>query len=200
MEVRGRSGFTVVQTLTALSLSVLVLGAFLTAFFGMRNSLFAQDSYFTSNRTGYYAINVLSKDVREAIAIESSYGSDTTGTSVLILRLPSISALEIPTDITSQYDYVTYKLSGTNLTRTLDVLGGTSNRNGGSDISGKIIARNITAFTLSTSSGTAFSSLSSSQIEALSFFNVALTSSETIAGRARTMVADSNMKLMNYGT
>src|SRR3989338_7807565 len=95
---KNEKGFTLAELIVSASLTCVFMAAFVAAFIGLRNGMYAQDSYFTSNRTGYYTMNVISKDVREALSIEDTYGV-STATSVLVLRLPSINASGVPTNV-----------------------------------------------------------------------------------------------------
>ena len=197
--MKNSKGFTLTELMIGCTITIFFLAAFMTAFIGMRNGMYAQDSYFTSNRSAYFAMNHISKDTREAISVISSYGGYTTGNSVLILALPSINASNQPIDATlassTYYDYVVYKLSGTDLVRSI-TLGTSSQRNGAANLTNRKVANNVTTFSL-TSSGTGFSSLSASAQAALKTFTVSITSGETIAAQTRSITASEDMMLYN---
>ena len=193
-------GFTLTELVIACSITIFFMAAFISAFIGMRNGMYAQDSLFSSNRSAYFAMNQLSKDTREAITIVNTYSGNTTANAVLILALPSVNASNVPIDTTlassTYYDYVVYKLSGTDLVRSV-TLGTSSQRNGASSVSNRKVAANVTTFSLTNSSGTGFTSLSAAAQAALKIFKVSITSGETIGGQTRSITANEDMMLYN---
>lgn len=193
------SGFTIVELMIATTLLVVIGTAFYAAFGVMRDQMWRENIYMNVDSSAKNAMERISKDAKEAITIVSSRGSDTTGTSVLILRLPSVDASGVPTNITTDFDYVVYKLDDNTpprLTRTLDVLNSTSLREGGADVSSAIVARFVNSVQFS-SSGTAFSSLSGSAIQALKQFNAQITSQSTTFGTTQQTQLDSEIVLRN---
>ena len=134
--------------MSATAISLFMATAFYAAFFGMRNQFAQQDNYYMNNRGVRFALDRMARDAEEALCVTYTWGADTRANNVLILKLPSINASNEPSNISTQFDYVTYKLSGTNLTRTLDVQN-SSTREGGADISGKVIAKNVSTLLFS---------------------------------------------------
>lgn len=197
---KSQKGFTLIELMAATFIAVLFAGAFFAAFYVMRNELYHQNVFFTSNRGARFAVEMITRDAKEAIGIVATRGGDTTASQVLILRLPSIDNAGEPTNIDADYDYVVYKLdsnSPTTLIRDLDVLNGTSQRNGGADSNGKIIARNVTGLAFSNTAGTGFSSITNET--SLYSFNSQITAQGTTLRSAQTQTAvlDSNVRLRN---
>ena len=204
MKRRGKglindSGFTLVELMAATAVSVLFSAAFFAAFYVMRNEFYQQSMYFNTNRAARFGMDFIARDVKEAVRVVPTRGGDTTGNAVLILELPSINASGEATNITSQFDYVVYKLDSVNptiLRKSLDVLGGTSNRNGGSDYANKEVARNINTLLFS-SGGTGLSSVSN--IAGILGLTVQITAKGTVlrSSDTETTLGDSTLRLRN---
>ncbi len=192
-------GFTIVELMTASFITALFATAFYIAATTMHNEMVLQNQYFDTNRDIRYTMEKISRDLKESVSIISSHGGNTTGDSVLILKLPSIDSSGEPTNIDLQYDYVTYKVNPSNskqLFRSLDVLGGTSTREGGSDQSDVVIANNLSSIEFA-SSGTGLSSISASTLATLKRINVQITSLGKTLGRDQSTQIDSDIMLRN---
>lgn len=189
-----------IELMAATAISALFMAAFFAAFFVMRNELYQQNVFFSSNRWARFAIDMVTRDTKEAITIRAqSAGGDTTGNQVLVLRVPSIDANGEPTDIDNNFDEVVYKLdsaSPTTLIRNL-TLGGSSQRNDGTNSTGKIIARNVTGLTFSNTAGTGFSSIANET--SLYNFNIQITVRGTTlrSSQTQTTSLNSNVRLRN---
>ncbi|MGH7197634.1 MAG: hypothetical protein ACREH5_02695 [Candidatus Omnitrophota bacterium] len=194
-------GFTVTELITAVVLAMIIGVAFFSAYYVFRNAFYQQTAYYNSNRSVRFALDSISKDAKEAIAVVPARGGDTTGTQVLILRLPSINNAGEPSDINSQYDYVTYKLDPNDnsvLIRDLDVLGGGSVRNNGQDAFGKVIGQTIQTLQFS-SGGTNLSGLSASAISGLKVLNANVAARDTtiLSSQTQTSQLDADIRLRN---
>lgn len=197
-------GFTLVELMAATAISVMFSAAFFAAFFVMRNELYQQNIFFSTNRAARFGLDYISRDVKEAIRVVPTRGGDTTGNTVLILELPSIrndvGHEGEATDFDNDFDYVVYKLDSvdpTILRRSLDVKNGVSNRNSGADLSNKEIARKIQSILFSTTGGTGLSAVSN--IAGLGAINAQVTARGTTLRSAQTQTTqvDSNLKLRN---
>lgn len=196
--MRKMAGFTLVELMAATAISVLFSAAFFAAFYAMRNELYQQTSFFNSNRSVRFAIDAIARDVKEAISIEPTRGADTTGNQVLILKLASIDANGVPTNFDADFDYVVYKLDGTNpaiLRRTLDVLDGTSTRNAGADITNKEVARSVQTLLFS-AGGTGLSSLTAQTLSGLRQINVRIQARGTTLLSTQTQTAEGDSELL----
>lgn len=196
---RDQRGFTIVELMVATVLSVLFSLAVFGAFYVMRNEMFQQTNFFTTNRSVRFAGDIMARDIREAVRIVSARGGNTTGNQVLILQLPSIDANGDATDIDNDFDFVVYRLSSidaTTLIRDLDVMGGTSFRNGGADSSNKVVATKVQNLSF-TSSGTGLSSVAN--VQTLFAVNASITSQGTVlrSSQTQTTQADSDIRLRN---
>jgi type II secretory pathway pseudopilin PulG len=98
----------------------------------------------------------LARDIKTAVAVESSWGSFQTSATTLILRIPSIDATGRIIDVEADFDRVVYRISGRKLIRIFDALDGVSVRQDSS----RTLGDHITAFvaTYYDSQGTVLSS------------------------------------------
>jgi hypothetical protein len=192
----SEKGFTIIELLTASVVTLLFAASFYGAFFALGMQIKQQDNFYDTNQSVRYSMERMSRDVKEAVEVVSSHGSDTTSGSVLILKLPSINASGIPTNIASQFDYVTYKISSNRLVRALDVLGGTSSRDGGADRTGDVTSRGTQTVSFS-SGGASLATYSASALAGLKTINVQITNQATLKGRTQTSQADSDLVLRN---
>ena len=193
---KSNSGFSLIELMSATALTLVTAFAFYTVFLTIRNELAQQDNYYTGNRTIRFALDKMARDGEEAIGVVSNWAGDTTGNSILILKLPSVNASGVPTNIASQFDYVTYKLSGTTLTRTLDLLDGTSQREGGDDIINRRVATQVQSL-LFTSGGTALGSIAAATLPTLKTINAQILAQAAIRGRTQTSQGDADLMLRN---
>jgi len=196
--MRRKDGFTIVELMAATAISVLFSVAFFAAFYAMRNELYQQTSFFNSNRSVRFAVDIIARDAKEAISIEPTRGADTTGNQVLILRLASIDANGEPTNFDTDFDYVVYKLDSADpaiLRRSLDVLNGTSTRNAGADITDKEVARSVQTLLFS-SGGVGLSSLTAQTISGLRQMNIQIQARGTTLLSTQTQTAEGDSELL----
>ena len=196
--IQNRKGFTTVELMIAVSLTLLFAASFYGAFATMGSEMWRKKANFDTNVSAKNVMDRMSRDVEEAVSVVASYGGNTTGTNCLILKLPSIDASGVPTSITNQFDYVTYKINptdSTQLLRTLVVLNG-SQREGGSNITNAVVARKVNALSLSYG-GTALSSVSSATIPTMKTINVQITAQGTTLGTNQRTQVDSDLMLRN---
>jgi prepilin-type N-terminal cleavage/methylation domain-containing protein len=197
--VHNQKGFTLVELMAATVITVLFAGALYGVFSAMRDEMWRQNIYYDTNRAVRHGLELVSRDVKEALRIEPAWGGDTTANTVLILRLPSIDNNGEPTNINSQFDYVTYKLDSadpTKLVRSLDVLGGVSAREGGTDKTGSLVAKKIQTLLFS-SGGTGLSSLSASQISGIKILSIQILGQGSTLGVSQTTQGESDVMLRN---
>lgn len=195
--LKKREGFSLVEIMTSTALILLFSGAFFGTFSVMHRSLNRQNAYFDTNRAARFSLERIAIDAKEAVSLVTTLGGDTTGNTVLILGLPSIDAFGIPTDITSDFDFVTYKMSGVNpnqFIRVIDILDGTSTRNGGVDET-RVVANNVANVFFSDEVGTGLSAVP--DVTLIKRINVLITSSRTTLNTAETTQLDADIMLRN---
>ncbi|MBI4353271.1 MAG: hypothetical protein HY593_05020 [Candidatus Omnitrophica bacterium] len=192
-------GFTMTELAIATTITLLFALSLYAVFYGLHNQLKKQNVYYETGRSARHSLDRISKDVKEAVQIVSSWGGNSTSDTSLVLKLPSINSNGEATDVSSQFDYVTYKLDSadtTHLVRSLDILGGTSAREGGADQTNQIVGRNVQTILFS-SNGTGLSSFSSSALQGLKSINVAVTTQRQTVGTTQTTQLDSDLMLRN---
>ncbi len=195
-------GFTVLECTIALSLTVLFAASFYTAFRVMNAEMWRNKDYSDTCLSAKNVMDRLSRDVQESAGVVASYGGNTTSTSCLILKLPCIDNTGTPTSISSQFDYVTYKinpLDSTQLFRSVDVLNGTSNREGGVDTSDVVVGRKVSSISFSYV-GTPLASVASATIPTMKYINAQITTQGTTLGTTQDTQVDSDLMLRNYIT
>ena len=197
--LKSKKGFTTTELIIAVGLTSMFATSFYVAFHVMNTEMRRNSVYFDTGSSAKNVMDRMAKDVQEAVSVVASYGGNSTGTTCLILKLPSIDGSGIPTNISTQFDYVTYKVDpsdSTHLLRSLDVLGGTSSREGGADISNVVVARRLDAIAFSYL-GTALSSVSASTIPTMKRINVQITAEGTTLGATQQTQIDSDLMLRN---
>lgn len=196
--IKGKKGMTITELMIASSLSVLFTLGFVSASHALRTQMSKQDYYYDANRASRVALDRFAEDAKEAIGIVATQGAFTTGNSTVILKLPSINAAGDATNIDTQFDYVIYQRNSSNsrLLRTLDVLNGTSVREGGADITDQVVAQNVQSLSFSYA-GTALGSVAASSLPGLKYFNAQITAQGTLMGTNLTTEADSDIMFRN---
>lgn len=198
----GLKGFTMLECTIALTLTALFAASFYSAFRVMNGEMWRSKDYFDTSRSAKNVIDRLARDVQEAAGVVVSYGGNTTGTTCLILKLPSISNTGDPTSISNQFDYVTYRinpLNTTQLLRSVDVLNGTSNREGGVDVTDAVVGRKVNSISFSYA-GTSLSSVASGTIPTMKYINAQIIAEGTTLGASQQTQLDSDLMLRNYIT
>lgn len=150
------AGFTLVETMFASVVGIIVLGMIMILYVGVNNSMARGVALAEINSDVRLAMDRIIRDVRWATQLETSRSVDgtlyLTGDNALILKIPAIDASG--DTIADTYDYVVYTLDESDpekLRRIVDPDADSSRT--GSD---QVIAKNINSFSLS-SSGTGLS-------------------------------------------
>lgn len=150
------AGFSLVETMFASVVGIIVLGMIMILYVGVNNSMARGVALAEINSDVRLAMDRIIRDVRWATQLETSRSVDgtlyLTGDNALILKIPAIDASG--DTIADTYDYVVYTLDESDpekLRRIVDPDADSSRT--GSD---QVIAKNINSFSLS-SSGTGLS-------------------------------------------
>ncbi len=192
-------GFTVLELMITMGFMFILVGSFYGALHVMRNEIAGQRVYFDTDNAVRYGLERIEEDTREALGIVGTWGGNTTGDVVLILKLPSINAGGQPTDIGTQFDYVTYKRDSANptlLVRSLDVLGGVSTREGGVDVAHRVLVKRIQSLLFSYN-GTGLSSVSASTLPSLKYVNVKIVAQGVTLGSGQSTQSSTDLVLRN---
>ena len=206
--LKKQNGFTTTELMVAVTITSLFGASFYGAFYTMNTGMWKNNQYFDTGVSAKIVIEHLAKDVQEAINVETSHGGINLADACLILKLPSIDANGVPTNIAAQFDFVTYRINpndNTQLVRSVDVLGGTSQREGGVDHNDVVVGRKISAvlFQAYTGAGGAlqgFSSVAAGTVPTLKYIHVRITAQGTTLGTAQQTWVASDLMLRNHIT
>lgn len=136
------NGFTLIELQMASFISLIVLAAILSLYIFSWRSFTMGDAILDVYANSRNAAGWLTRDIRCAAQIVPSHGSYTTTDSSIVLKVPSIDATG--QTISSYYDYITYRLQGSNMYRIVekDALSSRQSEN-------RIIARYCSSLTFS---------------------------------------------------
>ena len=200
---KKQRGFTTVEVMIAASVTTVFAGAFYGAFHVMNAGMWSSRVYFDTNNSVKVAMDRMARDVEEGIRVETQHdfgnGAQNTGTTTLILRLPSIDATGTPTSISTNFDFVMYRFNAADSTlrRSVDVLNGTS-RNGGVDANEVVVARNVNGIVFSNpATNTNLGQEAAGTITAMHFLNVQVTAQGRTLNQNQSTMVDSDMMLRN---
>lgn len=200
--LRCQRGFTITELMVATTIT----GIFALGFYALVNTfqkqMVQQSVYYDTNRAARLAMDKISRDVKEAVSVVSSYGGNTTGDQVLILKLPSIDAAGEPNDIATKFDYVTYKRDGTDSTRLVRAINvdADSSRNGGVDhISDPlpVVVKKIETLLFSDSNGVSLSSVAAGDIADLESISVRIKAQGKTRDNTQSTQVESELMLRN---
>lgn len=192
--LQNAKGFTIVELITASMMSVMLSLCFFAAFEVMQRGYYAERGHFSSNRSARYILDQISKDAKEAVRIESSYSGTATDDENITLRLPGIDATGNVINISSTFDYVVYRTSGSTLTRSLYV-NAASARNGGANLLNREVGSNIDSIFFASANGTGLSGVS--DVTGIKRLRIQLTAQETVRNATQTMLAETDVMLRN---
>lgn len=196
---KDQRGFTSSELLIAVLLTSMFAMAFYTAFRGLNAEIARGKVYFDTSLSAKKVMDIMARDVQEAIGVEVARAGENTGTTCLILKLPSIDGTGTPTNISNQFDYVTYKPNpgdSTQLFRSLDVLDSVSSREGGADLNSIVVAKSVNSIAFSYME-TALSSVASGTIPTMKYINVQIMARGTTLGTNQELQLDSDLMLKN---
>jgi len=152
--MKKKSGFTITELIFAASVAVMTLAILFFVSFTLQDNIRLTIEILGLNENSRKSINIISRDIRKAESILTSFGTYTAGVSTLILRLPSIdSSGEIVTDASghiASHDVIIYTLDTAEQDKLVrDITAAATS----SRISGKVtVADNIDTFHVTSSS------------------------------------------------
>lgn len=116
----SRKGLTLIETVVAMGLSLLVLTVLSDLFIQTRHLYLLENNTSQLTTSSQTAIARIDTIVRQGVSIESSYNSYTAGNNRIIIKLPTVnSAGQL---LLNTYDYVIYQLDPTNTTRLQEIV------------------------------------------------------------------------------
>ena len=195
----NQRGFTPLELMVAVLLTSMFAASFYTAFRVMNAEMWRTRNYFETNVSAKNVLDRISKDTEEAVNVVTSWAGNATGTDSLVLKVPSIDGAGEPTNISTQFDYITYRINptdSTQLLRSVDVLAGTSQREGGADITDAVVGRRIESVVFSYV-GTSLGLVAAATIPQMKYINAQITTQRTTLGATQQTQVDTDITLKN---
>ncbi len=133
---RPRKGFSLIEVLIASAISLMATTAVLSIFIAA--SRMSVEAFFQNQATmqARSVIDTLTRDVRSAVEVETSYGAFNANSSTLILKLPAIDNNGFPTNVDSNFDRIIYHRDDQERMIRQVVAHGSSSRESGSRVIG----------------------------------------------------------------
>lgn len=113
----ARQGFSLIELKISMLIVMIIIIATISLFIGSWRSSIIGNTYLDVYSNSRVAVEYMSRDIRWAVQVLSSYGGYTTSNSCLVLMVPSIDASGNIKP--SYYDYIIYQLQGSDLRRIL---------------------------------------------------------------------------------
>jgi prepilin-type N-terminal cleavage/methylation domain-containing protein len=137
---KARRGFTLVEMLITLALSVLLIGALIGLYRGYFDLFNAQQGLGTLGTTSGDALSEIEQLTRQAsrvLASKTISGTTyTSGSDTLVLELPSVDAGG--SAISGTFDYVAFYVSGADLYRRIDADAASARTDGAKKLGGAL--------------------------------------------------------------
>jgi len=186
-------GFTLVEILIVSALMSVIILSVLSLYSSSQRYFATESAKADMLRDAKQVLSWVSRDIKEGIEILPSWASYTTSNNCLVLKIPSVDANGIITNIESDFDYIIYRLnpsSSQRLERIVDAKDGVSSR---AD-SCRIMAERIDSFILRFE-GVELSSVA--DLSQVSIVDVALLSQQKILGKTYQETLRTEVKLRN---
>ena len=153
----SQRGFTLLELLIALVLGSMVMAGLIELYSTGQKYFINESARSDIVRDGRSVLLWMSRDIKEAIQVMSSYDTYSTTTNSLVLRVPSIDADGVILDIDTDFDYIVYQLNSiisSKLERIVIPKSGVSSR----AVSNRVLANSVNSIVLK-SDGTELSSV-----------------------------------------
>jgi len=186
-------GFTIAELMVAASIALMAFAVLFYISFTIQDDIGITSSVLGISEKGRLAIDRISKDIRKAKSVISSYGSYTSGNTTLILRIPSIDINGDIIDPKTYFDTIIYTLDPGNPVRLLYIVNANavSSRNNATEI----VTQNVNTLLFS-SNGIGLSSIT----DTASIITVTvkiITSTTALAGSPRLNKITTSISLRN---
>lgn len=117
-----KSGFTTIELMIAATVSLLAFAVFLYVSFTIQDNIAITSATLGISEKGRFAIDRISKDIREAESVISSHGIYITDDDTIVLQVPSIDANGDIIDPDVYFDYIIFALDSTYPERLLRIV------------------------------------------------------------------------------
>ncbi len=189
------AAFTLVETMFASVIGILVLGMVMILYVGVQHSMTVGVALAEINADARLAMDRIVRDARWATQLETSRTLNgttyITGNNQFVIKIPSInSSGDI---IANTYDYVIYALDPSDLTQLKKIID--PNASSSRTSLNQVIAKNINSFSLS-SAGIGLSSIGS--LSSVKAVEVAISvNKQPLVGRTITQSLASEVEIRN---
>lgn len=184
---------TLVELTVVVALVALIMLILMSLYVTGQQFLMTESARNDVIRDNRYVFDWISRDIKGAVQVVSSWDAYTTSSNSLILRIPSVDSSGLIIDIENEFDYIIYRLNSeypNKLERVVDAKDGVSSRVD----SARVLASRVNSLLLS-SEGVELSAVS--DLTQVASINIALTTKQNRLGRDFQQTLDSTVKLRN---
>lgn len=186
-------GFTLVELTVVVALMSLIMLILMSLYVTGQQFLMTESARNDVIRDNRYVFDWISRDIKGAVQVVSSWDAYTTSSNCLILRIPSVDSSGLIVDIENELDHIIYRLNSEHpnkLERVVDAKDGVSSRVD----STRVLATRVNSFLLS-SNGVELSSVA--DLTQVASIDIAVTTKQNRLGRDFQQTLDSTVKLRN---
>jgi Tfp pilus assembly protein PilW len=116
---KKKNGFTLIELQIAACISLITIAAAISLYLFYWRTFVIGNAALDVYSNSRIAIGLMARDIRCASQVVTNHGSYTTSNNTLVLQTPSINANG--DTIPSHYDFITYKLQGSDLYKIAEV-------------------------------------------------------------------------------
>lgn len=186
-------GFTLVELTVVVALMSLIMLILMSLYVTGQQFLMTESARNDVIRDNRYVFDWISRDIKGAVQVVSSWDAYTTSSNCLILRIPSVDSSGLIVDIENELDHIIYRLNSEHpnkLERVVDAKDGVSSRVD----STRVLATRVNSFLLS-SNGVELSSVA--DLTQVASIDIVVTTKQNRLGRDFQQTLDSTVKLRN---
>lgn len=186
-------GFTLVELTVVVALMALIMLILMSLYVTGQQFLMTESARNDVIRDNRYVFDWISRDIKGAVQVVSSWDAYTTSSNCLILRIPSVDSSGLIVDIENELDHIIYRLNSEHpnkLERVVDAKDGVSSRVD----STRVLATRVNSFLLS-SNGVELSSVA--DLTQVASIDIVVTTKQNRLGRDFQQTLDSTVKLRN---
>lgn len=186
-------GFTLVELTVVVALMAFIMLILMSLYVTGQQFLMTESARNDVIRDNRYVFDWISRDIKGAVQVVSSWDAYTTSSNCLILQIPSVDSSGLIVDIENELDYIIYRLNSEHpnkLERVVDAKDGVSSRVD----STRVLATRVNSFLLS-SDGVELSSVA--DLTQVASIDIAMTTKQNRLGRDFQQTLDSTVKLRN---
>lgn len=188
-----QKGFTLVELTVVVALMALIMMILMSLYVTGQQFLMTESARNDVIRDNRYVFDWISRDIKGAVQVVSSWDAYTTSSNCLILRIPSVDSSGLIIDIENELDHIIYRLNSEHpnkLERVVDAKDGVSSRVD----STRVLATRVNSFLLS-SDGVELSSVA--DLTQVASIDIVVTTKQNRLGRDFQQTLDSTVKLRN---